>query len=114
MTIDHFGGGEKVMLKKPLAVVAILSLCLLATPVTAMAGTRTEAPRLGAPTLMMDLFEAWTAWWGSLLGSAADEAPARTSLQEKNGCGIDPNGNPLCGGWTGATPPGDPVEEPGS
>jgi hypothetical protein len=99
------------MLKKPLAVVAILSLCLLATPVTAMAGTRTETPRLGAPTLIADLFEVWTAWWGSLLSGASDEA-----LQEKNGCGIDPNGNPLCGGWTGATADSDPgtVEGPGS
>ncbi|HSF38209.1 MAG TPA: hypothetical protein VLT87_00365 [Thermoanaerobaculia bacterium] len=103
------------MLKKPLAVVAILSLCLLATPVTAMASTRTETPSIGAPTLILDLFEAWTAWWGSLLGGAADEAPAGASLLEKgNGCGIDPNGQPLCGGWTGATVTGDPVEEPGS
>ncbi|HSK77134.1 MAG TPA: hypothetical protein VLQ45_11795 [Thermoanaerobaculia bacterium] len=103
------------MLKKPLAVVAILSLCLLATPAMATAGTRTETPSFGAPTLIMDLFEALTAFWGSLLGGAADEAPAGASLLEKgNGCGIDPNGQPLCGGWTGATADSDPAEEPGS
>lgn len=100
------------MLKKPLAVVVILSLGLLATPVTATAGTWTNAPRISSP-IFTDLFEAWTSFWGSLLGGT-DEAPAGASLQEKNGCGIDPNGNPLCG-WTGATPTSDPVgEDPGS
>lgn len=100
------------MLKKPLAVVVILSLGLLATPAMALAGTWTNAPQNGAPTFT-GLFEAWTAFWGSLLGSAADESPASSPTLEKNGCGIDPNGNPLCG-WTGATPTGDPIEEPGS
>lgn len=98
------------MLKKPLAVVVILSLGLLATPAMATAGTWTNAPRFEAPTLM-NLFEAWTSFWGSLLGG--DEAPASASVQEKNGCGIDPNGQPLCG-WTGATPTSDPGTEPGS
>lgn len=82
------------MLKKPLAVVMILALCLLATPAMAQAGTWMETP--GTSTVFTDLFEAFTAWWGSLLG--ADET------LEKNGCGIDPNGQPLCGGWTGAEP----------
>ena len=98
------------MLKKPLAVVVILSLALLATPVMAAAGTWTNASRISSP-LFTDLFEAWTSFWGSLLG---DEAPASASVQEKNGCGIDPNGTPLCGGWTGATPNSDPGETQGS
>lgn len=95
------------MLKKPLAVVVILSLGLLATPAMATAGTWTNAPRFEAPTLM-NLFDAWTAFWGSLLGA---EAPASASVPEKNGCGIDPNGNPLCGGWTGAATNEDPLGE---
>ncbi|HKV07005.1 MAG TPA: hypothetical protein VJ725_02635 [Thermoanaerobaculia bacterium] len=80
------------MLKKPLAVVVILSLCLLATPVTAMATPRIEGTDRGA-SLFSDLYEAWTAFLGSLLGTPADEP---TAAPEKNGCGIDPNGNPLC------------------
>lgn len=96
------------MLKKPLAVVVILSLVLLATPAMATAGTWTNTPRISSP-LFTDLFEAWTSFWGSLLGG--DEAPAGASVQEKNGCGIDPNGSPLCGGWTGATTNSDSGSE---
>lgn len=100
------------MLKKPLAVVVILSLALLATPVMATAGTWTNAPRISSP-LFTDLFEAWTSFWGSLLGG--EEAPSGASLLDKgNGCGIDPNGLPLCGGLTGATPDSDPGETQGS
>lgn len=80
------------MLKKPLAVVVILSLCLLAIPVTAIATPRIESTDTGA-NLFTDLYEAWTDFWGSLLGTTADEP---TTAPEKNGCGIDPNGNPLC------------------
>lgn len=91
------------MLKKPLAVALVLSFCLLATPAMAQAGTWMNTPRTSSPTFFSDALAALTSWWGSLLGGAEGEA------LEKNGCGIDPNGQPLCGGaWSGAEPNGEP------
>jgi hypothetical protein len=100
------------MLKKPLAVALVLSFCLLATPVLAQAGTWTNTPRTSSSTFFSEALAALTSWWGSFLGGAESEAP----ILAKNGCGIDPNGQPLCGPMTGAMPNGDPdpVGGPGS
>jgi hypothetical protein len=96
------------MLKKPLAVALALSFCLLATPAIAQAGTWMKAPRASSSTFLSEKLQALTSLWASLLGTEG-------GILEKNGCGIDPNGQPLCGGgWTGAEPNDDPGTVGGS
>jgi hypothetical protein len=67
------------------------------------------------------LFVKMERWWNRVVlngqGWNGQEQPAPT--QHKNGCGIDPNGQPLCGTGTGpgggggagnATAGGDPAD----
>jgi hypothetical protein len=88
------------MLKNKFVVSTILlGLCLTLVPAASQAMPASWAP--GAETLAK-----LAHWWdfGSLIGSAPrpGEAPARPVRRQgaplKNGCGIDPNGKPLCGG----------------
>jgi len=45
-------------------------------------------------------------WWDLLAGGAKGHAPARRAVKPKNGCGIDPQGQPTCI----VNPPGGPPE----
>jgi hypothetical protein len=98
------------MLKKPLVPVA-LSLCLLFAPALAQAApwklSRSEA-RLTAPRILSVL----AGWWSSLF--EGEERTSGTAVQEKNGCGIDPNGQPLCGEGGGPGTGAAPSEDPGT
>lgn len=91
------------MLKKPLAVALVLCFCLLATPAIAQAGTWMNTPRINAPNFFSDTLVILASWWGALAGGVESEAP----VLEKNGCGIDPNGQPLCGPRIEAMPGGE-------
>jgi hypothetical protein len=84
------------MLKNKFVVSTILlGLCLTLVPVASQAMPASWAP--GAETLAK-----LAHWWdfGSLVNPAPrpGKAPARQGASPKNGCGIDPNGKPLCGG----------------
>ena len=96
------------MLKKPLVPVT-LCFCLLCAPALAQAApwklSRLE-PGLTAPRILSVL----AGWWSSLLGG---EERAEDTAFEKNGCGIDPNGQPLCGEGGPGTGAGT-NEEPGT
>ena len=91
------------MLKKPLAAALVLSFCLLAIPATAQASPWTNTPRINAPNFFSDTLVILASWCGALVGGAESEA----QILEKNGCGIDPNGQPLCGPWIEAMPAGE-------
>lgn len=97
------------MLKKPLILVA-LCLCLLFAPALAQAApwqASRSGPSLTAPRILSVL----AGWWSFLLGG---EETGGTAIQEKNGCGIDPNGQPLCGEGgpaDGVTTDEDPATE---
>jgi hypothetical protein len=94
------------MLKKPLAVgIALcLCLCLFAPPLAQAAPLR---PRLESGFAMPRLLSLLEVWWNVLIGG--EERTGGTTLLEKNGCGIDPNGQPLCGETGGTGTNQDPA-----
>jgi hypothetical protein len=95
------------MLKKPL--VPALCFCLLFAPVLAQAAPWKLAPRTESSLTVPRVLSVLAAWWSVFLGG--EERTGSTTIQEKNGCGIDPNGQPLCGtggGTAGAAAGGDP------
>jgi hypothetical protein len=97
------------MLKKPLIVVAALCLCLLLAPALAQAAPAKRAPRSESAPAVTRLLSLLEIWWSGLFGG--ETRTGDTTIQEKNGCGIDPNGQPLCGDGgpgNGAGTSGDP------
>jgi len=65
------------------------------------------------------LFAKIERWWNRVVlnGQEGNGQERPASEQRKNGCGIDPNGQPLCGTGTGpgggagtATASGDPAD----
>lgn len=83
------------MLKKPLIVVVSLCLCLLLAPALAQAAPWRLTPRSDAAPKVTRLLSLLETWWSGLFGE--EERTGDTATPEKNGCGIDPNGQPLCG-----------------
>jgi hypothetical protein len=100
------------MLKKRIVVSAII-LCLftLFSPCLSQAMPLSWLP---GPDAIAKLAQGWDLLTGLRHAPAARPA-GRQGLQVKNGCGIDPQGQPLCGpgpGTSGATAPAD--GDPGS
>ena len=83
------------MLKKPLVTVTALCLCLFLAPALAQAAPWRSMPRSEAAPAVTRLVSLLETWWSGLFGG--EERTGDTAIQEKNGCGIDPNGQPLCG-----------------
>lgn len=101
------------MLKKP--IVVSLCLCLLLAPALVQAASwTTRAPRPEAVLTVPRVLSVLEAWWSALFGR--EERTGETAIQEKNGCGIDPNGQPLCGegGTGGEGTTGEPTEGGGT
>ena len=80
----------KNMLKKRFLCAALILVAWVAVA-PAMADAR---PLRGERTSLQTATSAVQMWWGFLTRSVL--AP-RTVQTGKNGCGIDPNGTPLCG-----------------
>ncbi len=83
------------MLKSRFAVAAvILALLVALAPMPSQAAPRgwtaASVPSLDS------LFEKIGRWWNQTLNGPARPARRQTSAP-KIGCGIDPNGSPLCG-----------------
>ncbi|HKI05924.1 MAG TPA: hypothetical protein VKK31_28340 [Thermoanaerobaculia bacterium] len=100
------------MLKKRLVIVAL---------VLAFSATLAPAPSQAAPwgwagsrTSMADGLVVKIERWLRLLLNGTERPARQEPAQQKNGCGIDPNGSPLCGPGPGpsqATAPADPSEQ---
>jgi len=100
------------MLKKRLIVATLVLLCFVvfaAAPSQAAPRGWSAASRPAAAGLLTKI----ERWLSSLLNGV--ERPEPSAIPQKNGCGIDPNGSPLCGtgggagsGQTTATP--DPAD----
>lgn len=99
------------MLKKPRIVVAALCLCVLLAPALAQAAPGRLTPRPEAAPAATRLLSILETWWSGLF--AGEERTGDTAIQEKNGCGIDPNGQPLCGDG-GPAGGGGTTSEPGT
>ncbi|HYO15957.1 MAG TPA: hypothetical protein VE685_22380 [Thermoanaerobaculia bacterium] len=99
------------MLKKPLITATSLCLCLLLAPALAQAAPWKLAPRSEATPAVTRLLSILETWWSGLFGG--EERRGDTAIQEKNGCGIDPNGQPLCGDGGPGTGAGT-NEDPGT
>jgi len=101
------------MLKNKLAtVLLVLAFALLLVPAASQAAPL-RLPHSGG---VASLFDQVVQWWDHLAGHAFGRTPAvRSTNLPKNGCGIDPNGQPvLCNpgnqpdpGTQGTTPPDD-------
>jgi hypothetical protein len=88
------------MLKKRLVVATLILVFLVAfTPAPSQAApwgwTAASGP---AATGFFTRIERWLS---SFL-NGAPQGPERPAQRQKNGCGIDPNGSPLCGTGGGA------------
>jgi hypothetical protein len=106
------------MLKNRIVVMAFLLTLLAAfAPAPSQAAPRGWNPASGPAAA--GLFLKIERWWNRVLNGQelnGQERPA--SEQRKNGCGIDPNGQPLCGTGTGpggggagnATASGEPAD----
>jgi hypothetical protein len=103
------------MLKNRIVVMALL-LTLLAAFAPAPSQAAPWGWTAASGPAAAGLFVKIERWWNRLL--TGQERPAPAPTQHKNGCGIDPNGQPLCGTGTGpggggagnATAGGDPAD----
>jgi hypothetical protein len=86
--------------KKAFPAAMAVTLLLILMPAPSRAATRSWAP-LSRPAA--SLFEKLERWWSQLLNGP--ERPSSSPAWEKQGCGMDPNGNPLCPGTTQGTDP---------
>src|SRR5436305_11043927 len=83
------------MLKKKLWTIStMLIISLLLAPVASQARTR-PSPLLGVDVAASPLGQL-AHWFDFLTGGAKTRTPARRTVKPKNGCGIDPQGQPLC------------------
>ena len=83
------------MLKSRFAVTAvILALLVALAPMPSQAAPRGWTA-VSVPSVS-SLFEQIGRWWNQTL-NGADRPARRQSSAPKIGCGIDPNGAPLCG-----------------
>jgi hypothetical protein len=108
------------MLKNRIVVMSlVLTLLAVLAPVPSQAAPRGWNAASGPAAA--GFFLKIERWWSRLLNGQelnGQERPAPAPEQRKNGCGIDPNGQPLCGTGTGpgggggagnATAGGDPA-----
>lgn len=93
------------MLNKRLAVAALmLALIVMLAPAPSQAAPWGWAAADGPSASAAGLFVKIDRWLSRLLSGAERPAPQKPSpqkpapAQQKNGCGIDPNGAPRCGG----------------
>ena len=84
------------MLKNRIVVMALL-LTLLAAFAPAPSQAAPWGWTAASGPAAAGLFVKIERWWNRLLNGQERPAPE----QRKNGCGIDPNGQPLCGTGTG-------------
>lgn len=86
------------MLKKRIAPALLLSLSLVSLPAASQA-----SPLVDLPISRVDVAMKLAGWLDALQGHGFRTAgrPARTPRSIKNGCSIDPNGQPLCGPGAG-------------
>lgn len=90
------------MLKSRFAVTAVtLALLIALAPMPSQAAPRGWTA-VSVPSVS-SLFEKIGRWWNYALNGPDRRQP---STQEKIGCGIDPNGSPVCG------PGPDPLTAP--
>ena len=88
------------MLKKKLGTIATpLALALFLVPAASQA----------APVGMPALLDKLVRWWETTVEVSRPRVPVRHTAVPKNGCGIDPQGNPLCGTGLVTPPPTDPL-----
>ncbi len=96
------------MLKKKLGIIStVLAVFLLLAPAASWA-MPVESTLSRADMASSSLGH----WWDLLTAAVRGHAPARRTIRPKNGCGIDPQGQPLCisgnpggPGGQGTTPP---------
>ena len=94
---------------KLVAAMIVVSFFLILVPAPSQAASRTWAL---FPDPAAGLFSKLERWWNLIV--AGPERPARpepSPAWRKNGCGIDPNGDTVCGPGPGTpqvTPPVDP------
>jgi hypothetical protein len=79
---------------KLVAAGTITTLLLLLVPVPSYAASWTWAP-LSRP--VAGLFVKIERWWHLFLNGPERPARPQPPAARKNGCGMDVNGNPLCG-----------------
>jgi hypothetical protein len=99
---------ERKMLKSRFVVTAVtLALFVALAPMPSQAASHGwTAVSVMSAGPVSSLFEKIGRWWNHALNGPDRRQPAAT--QGKIGCGIDPNGSPLCG--TGPDP--DPLTTP--
>ncbi|HEX3556356.1 MAG TPA: hypothetical protein VIA62_24315 [Thermoanaerobaculia bacterium] len=102
------------MLKKKLWIISTsLSAFLLLAPTASQA--QPGSSPLSRLVVAAGSFDPLAQVWDLLTGRARGHAPARRAVKPKNGCGIDPQGQPLCisgnpggpGGQSTTPPPDD-------
>jgi hypothetical protein len=72
-----------------------VTLLLILMPAPSRAASRSREPLSRPAASLLEKIERWLGL--SLNGT---ENPRPTPVWEKQGCGMDPNGNPLCPGTT--------------
>lgn len=110
-TLKFFMEAERKMLKYRFAV-TVITVALLAALVPTPSHA---APRGWSPAAPASLLERIGDWWSQALrGAERATRPEPAAARPKIGCGIDPNGQPLCNpgtggsGLTASTPPVNP------
>jgi hypothetical protein len=98
---------ERKMLKCRFAVTAlILALFVALAPMPSQAAPRGWTAA-SVPSVT-SLFEKIGLWWNQTLNG-----PARRQTAPKIGCGIDPNGSPMCGSDPLTAPAPEPKDPKG-
>jgi hypothetical protein len=105
-----FFRGETKMRKNKLVII-LTSVLLLPLAFPAPSHAAPAGRSLSRPAAAAIVLDRLAQWWDLLSAGRASEPGAASRIQEKNGCGIDPQGGPLCGPGPGATPP--PPADPG-
>jgi hypothetical protein len=93
---------------KLVAAVIVVAFFLILVPAPSQAASRTWTL---FPDPAAGLLSKLERWWNLIV--AGPERPARpepSPMRQKNGCGIDPNGDTLCGPGPGTTPVTSPVD----
>jgi len=112
--MDYFAEEKKKMLKKKLGIIStLLATFLLLAPAASRA-----MPAWSTLSRADVASSSLGHWWDLLTGSVRGHAPAQRTIKPKNGCGIDPQGQPVCiqnpGGPTQGTTPPPPGDGSGS
>jgi hypothetical protein len=77
--------------KRIVSAALVVTFLLIFIPATSRAASRDRAPLSGPAA---SLFAKLESWLGLFVNGPQRSTPPQ--IQQKNGCGMDVNGNPLC------------------